>query len=258
MAGYRGQTGIPAGVPVWYTDAVHGDLANHERAFEAYRELIETGNTRLLPRSSAGARGETVPVFRARGLTGGGLYPSADEVLAAATGGARPGRRTREKGEAPVVIEVIHGSLASAETPVLIGAYAGDTLRGSAKFLNDHLDGRMERAGKIGRYPCQVGSAMVFRQTEPTAKPAGAIVVGLGVLGDLLPGSPDPGPEPGFARICPHHGTAVRGRSVATRNDSQSPPCWSAPVLPACPSNPEHAACWRPCGGPTGPCCNPA
>ena len=61
-------TGIPAGVPVWYTDAMHGDLANHERAFEAYRELIETGNTRLLPRSAAGARGEAAPVFRPRGL----------------------------------------------------------------------------------------------------------------------------------------------------------------------------------------------
>ena len=183
------RTGIPAGVPVWYTDAAHGDLASHERAFEAYRELIDTGSTRLLPRSAGGARGDSVPVFRARGLKGGGLYPSADEVLAAATGGSRPGRRPRDKGEAPVVIEVIHGSLAGAETPVLIGAYAGDILRGSAKFLNDHLEGRMERARAIGRYPCQPDDAMVFRQNDANAKPAGAIVVGLGTPGELLPGT---------------------------------------------------------------------
>ena len=183
------QTGIPAGVSAWYTDAAHGDLASHEAAFEAYRELIETGVTLLLPRSPAGTRGEGAPVFRARSLTGGGLYPTADEVLAAAMGGARPGRRTRKQGEAPVVLEVIHGSLAGADTPVLIGSYAGDTLRGSAKFLNDHLDGRMERAYTIDRYPCQVGSAMVFRQIELNAKPAGAIVVGLGSLGELLPGA---------------------------------------------------------------------
>lgn len=183
------KTGLPAGVPVWYADAVHGDLAAHEDAFTAYRELLDHGTTRLLARSGVGARGETAVVYQARGLTGNGLYPSADEVLAAATGGARPGRRSRHKGEAPVVIEVIHGSLASAEAPVLIGAYAGDPLRGSAKFLSDHLEGRMERARAIGRYPCQPGDAMVFRQTEAGAKPAGAIVVGLGPIGELLPGT---------------------------------------------------------------------
>ncbi len=183
------KTGIPAGVPVWYTDAVHGDLANHEEAFEAYRQLIDTGTTRLLSRTPAGARGEAAPVFRARSLTAHALYPSADEVLAAATGGARPGRRARAKGEAPATIEIIHGSLASAGSPVLIGAYAFDTLRGSAKFLDNHLDGRMERAFKIGRYPCQPDDAMVFRQSDANSKPAGAIVVGLGSLGDLLPGT---------------------------------------------------------------------
>lgn len=182
-------TGIPAGVAAWYTDAAHGDLANHDKAFSAYRELLETGSTRLLPRSPAGARGETTPVYRARGLNGGGLYPDAEEVMAAATGGGRPGRRARATGEVPVAIEVIHGSVAAADAPVLVGAYTGDALRGSAKFLNDHLQGRLERARTIGRYPCQVGSAMVFRQTEPTAKPAGAIVIGLGPLGELLPGS---------------------------------------------------------------------
>ncbi|WP_448874533.1 DUF7379 domain-containing protein [Desulfobulbus propionicus] len=181
-------TGIPAGVPVWYTDAAHGDLASHEKAFAAYRELLDSGSTRLLPRGPAGARGEAAPIFRERGLAGGGLYPNAEEILAAATGGARPSRRVRARGEAPVEIEVIHGSVASADAPILVGAYTGDALRGSTKFLNDHLQGRLERARTIGRYPCGVGSAMVFRQTETSAKPAGAIVVGLGPLGDLLPG----------------------------------------------------------------------
>lgn len=183
------KTGIPAGVPVWYVEAAHGDLASHEEAFSAYRELIETGSTRLLARSASSARGEAAPVFMARGLAGNGLYPSADEVLTAALGGAKPARRGRAKGETPVDIVVVHGSLAGAESPVLVGAYAGDTLRGSAKFLNDRLGGRMERARAIGRYPCQPDDAMVFSQTEAHAKPAGAIVVGLGSVGELLPGT---------------------------------------------------------------------
>jgi len=183
------KTGIPPGVPVWYTDAVHGDLANHEKAFEAYRELIENGNTRLLPRTPAGARGEVSPVFQARSLTSHALYPSADEVLAVATGGARPGRRAAARAEPPATIEVVHGSLACAESPVLIGAYANDSLRGSAKFLDGHLGGQLERTRSLGRYPCQPDDAMVFLNPTVGGKPGGAIVVGLGALGELLPGN---------------------------------------------------------------------
>jgi len=183
------KTGIPPGVSVWYTDAVHGDLANHEDAFKAYWELLDSGQTRLLPQTPTGARGATVPMFQARALTAHALYPSEEEVLAAAMGGARPGRHPHAAGVAPATIEVIHGSLASAESPVIIGAYANDSLRGSAKFLDRHLANRMERAYKLGRYPRNPDEAMVFLHPEPGGKPAGAIVVGLGSLGELLPGT---------------------------------------------------------------------
>jgi pimeloyl-ACP methyl ester carboxylesterase len=183
------KTGIPAGIPVWYADAAHGDLAGCRDAFAAYQQLLETGTTRLLPRTSAGvSRGETAPVFRARTLSATALYPTADEVMAAA-GGARPGRRAKAKGESPAMVEVVHGSLAGANSPVLIGAYAGLPLRGSLEFLDQHLEGRMERAQRIGRFPCQPDDAMVFRQADETITPAGAIVVGLGPVGDLLPGT---------------------------------------------------------------------
>lgn len=163
------KTGIPPGVPVWYTDAVHGDLANHEKAFEAYRESIETGDTRhsALSRVPPGARGESALVFQPRSLEGNSLYPSVDEVIAAATGGARRGRRPTAKTEAPASIEVVHGSLASAESPILIGAYANDGLRGSASFLDGHLAGSMSRTLKLGRYPAHTDDAMVFLNPTP-------------------------------------------------------------------------------------------
>lgn len=184
------KTGIPPQVAVWYTEAVHGDLANHSKAYAAYLELLETGDTRdkALSRVPPGARGPSVPVFRPRGLTSHALYPSVEEVLAAAAGGARPGRRSKAGAEPPATIQVVHGSLASAETPVLIGAYAHDSLRGSAKFLDGHLAGQLARTYDQGRYPARPEDAMVFLNPEPDAKPAGAIVVGLGPLGELMPG----------------------------------------------------------------------
>lgn len=184
------KTGIPAGVPVWFTDAAHGDLASHESSFQAYLELLENGTTRRLSHTPAIARGAgSIPIFRPRGLTANALYPSPDEVMAAATGGARAGQRPRAEVEAPATIEIIHGSLAGAESPVLIGAYAGDPLHGSASYLNNLLDGRLDRAYTIGRYPGRLDDAMIFSQADPSRKPAGAIVVGLGPIGDLLPGT---------------------------------------------------------------------
>ena len=184
------KTGIPEGVPVWYVDAAHGDLASCAKAFPAYLDLLERGDTRhaALLRTPPVSRGDNVPTFRPRGLEAHTLYPSVDEVLAAAVGGARPRLRTPVKAVSPATIEVVHGSLAGAEMPVLIGAYGNDSIRGSAKVLDDLLAGQLQRTFDQGRYPTQVGDAMVFLNPEHRAKPGGAIVVGLGTLGDLLPG----------------------------------------------------------------------
>ena len=181
-------TGIPPGVRAWYTDAAHGDLPNHESAFAAYLELLNTGGTRLLSENPPGTRGISTVIYRPRALEGHTLYPSEEEVLAAAMGGARP-RRVRVTTTVPAVIEVIHGSLASAESPVMIGAYANDSLRGSAHFLNRHLDNGLQQAYDLGRYPNYPGEAAIFIRPEPGRRPAGAIVVGLGALGELLPGA---------------------------------------------------------------------
>ncbi len=183
-------TGIPPGVPVWYVDAQHGDLPNHQPVFAAYRELLEKGTTRVAGISSSPpvAAREIVTVFTARSLTSHGLYPNVGEVMAAAMGGASPSLKSGRRSDAPVMIEVIHGSLAWAESPVIVSSYADEGLRGSGKFLNGHLGGRLERAFNLGRYPRYPDEAMVFYHPEPQGKPAGAIVVGLGPLGELSPG----------------------------------------------------------------------
>ncbi|MBI2305839.1 MAG: CHAT domain-containing protein [Rhodocyclales bacterium] len=182
-------TGIPPGVPIWYVGAVHGDLASHEDAFAGYRELLERGDTTnsALSRTPRGTRDLAPPTFRARGLRGHALYPTSDELLAAATGGARPGRRGAV-AETQAEVTIVHGNLASADAPVLIGAYANDSLRGTAKFLDGHLGGQLEQTLALGRYPTQPDHAMVFRHPNANGKPNGAIVVGLGAIGELTPG----------------------------------------------------------------------
>ncbi|MBU1666676.1 MAG: CHAT domain-containing protein, partial [Gammaproteobacteria bacterium] len=179
-------TGIPPGVKVWYVDAAHGDLLKHEEAFAEYVTLLETGTCRLSSVQS-GTRDAGGVNFTPAPLAVHTLYPSAEEVMAAAVGGRAPRKRAKALS-LPTAIEVVHGSLAGAYTPVLIGAYAHDPIGGSASFLDQHLGGSLKRAQKMGRYPAQAGEAMVFRPARPRDKPGGAIVVGLGALGELKPG----------------------------------------------------------------------
>lgn len=183
-------TGIPADVQVWFTEAAHGDLASHEDAFDGYLELLDTGDTRrnALSRTPlGGSRGKDTLVFRPRKLEGHALYPSVDEVRAAAMGGARPTKIKRPVEVEPATIEIVNGSLAISVAPLLIGAYINDSMRGSARVLDGFLGGQLDRIYKLGRYPGRVGDTCVVRHAEPGGKPGGAIVVGLGTLGELTP-----------------------------------------------------------------------
>ena len=182
-------TGIPKDVRAWYVDAAHGDLLSHEPAFDDYVKLLQVGDCQLATSRGTSREGADL-AFSPATQVPHTLYPSEDEVLAAAVGGRLPGRqrRTTQVAGAPVTLEIVHGSLATADTPVLIGAYAHDSLRGSAKFLDKHLGRSLQRAVDLGRYPGQVGQAMVFPAANVQAKPGGAIVVGLGAVGELRPG----------------------------------------------------------------------
>ncbi|MDK9725475.1 MAG: CHAT domain-containing protein [Sterolibacteriaceae bacterium MAG5] len=181
------RTGIPPGVRAWCVDEAHGSLLNYADAFDEYVTLIETGECRLTP-VPEGTRGTEALVFAPAPLAVHTLYPTTEEVVAAALGGRKP-RRGKAAAHPPTVIEIIHGSLAGAETPVLIGAYANDPLRGSASFLDRILGGALARAQTIDRYPREPGDAAVFLQANPGAKPGGAVVVGLGQIAELKPGA---------------------------------------------------------------------
>lgn len=185
------KNGIPPGVPVWYTQASHGDLPRHQKAFDAYLQIIEEGNTNAdgVSLNPPVARDTGKPEFIPRGLTSNALFPSAAEVMAAAVGGTPPGLRPAAEKVDPVRIKVIHGSIALADSPLLLGCYVGDGVRGSARFVDRHLNGSLTRAYDLGRYPTATDEAMVFYHPKEQGKPAGAIVVGLGSLGELTPGA---------------------------------------------------------------------
>ena len=178
-------TGIPPGIRAWYTDAVHGDLARHEPAFPAILDLLETGTTRRLPTTPpAAARGRGVPSLQ-------GARHRADvpgcRGPAAGRDGRQHARHARPASQPKIRIRVVHGHLAFARHPVMVGHYAGDTINGAERELDQALGGRLAKRKELGLYPGALGTNTVAldRQTRPQ----GAIVVGLGDHAELAPGT---------------------------------------------------------------------
>ncbi|MES2740378.1 MAG: CHAT domain-containing protein [Pseudomonadota bacterium] len=178
---------IPKGVRAWYVRAAHGDLLTRADAFPAYQQLLETGRTNLLPDSAPAPRGR-MPQFRAAPDGARPLYPSADEVLAAAMGAARAPLVATRAAAGAVTLEMVHGSVSASDVPVMLGSYAYESLRGSLAFLDRLLDGRLQQVYLLGRFPQRPDEALVVLQARRGRRPLGAIVIGMGAVGELTPG----------------------------------------------------------------------
>ena len=97
---------------------------------------------------------------------------------------ARAAREASTSSFPALQVRLLHASLEHAEYPVLVGHFAGSPLSGAEERLDDCLENRLSRAQVARDYPEALGEFRHFPGYEGTPPP-GAIVVGLGPVGDL-------------------------------------------------------------------------
>lgn len=185
------------GVPMWYAEnTAHDELCSNtddRRIFRGYVDLLATGRTDQLP--------STPPQrSRAAGSEAGGTFvlpqlppcddvPDEEAVRSLGFSGAR--RRTRRAAAAaaaPVIeVTVRHADLAYARHAVLVGHYEGDTIVSAEAALDERLGHAMSRRRDLGLYPGAHGTHAVFFNDVPGGSPQGAVIVGLGTVGELAP-----------------------------------------------------------------------
>jgi hypothetical protein len=180
-------SGIPPGIPVYYMDVEHGDLPANEEAFAAIAELLEKGATARLP--------QTAPISRAVDeifsvpRVAEDFYPNEESLIAAATGAGARVRRARKIYETPIHVTVVHGNLAFASYPVVVGHYAGDAIVSAERYLDHMLNGALTSRSQLELYPGAIETNAFIVNTRlhevPDAKPQGAIIVGLGTPTNL-------------------------------------------------------------------------
>jgi CHAT domain-containing protein len=184
------KSGFLPGVPVWYVeDTAHDALCTQKRALPGYLDLLMTGRTSRL---------STSPPTRARAGAGEPerftlpATPPTDDIpdeLAVRRLSFGPGSPPEAAEAGPTVpviqVSVRHGDLAYARHPVLVGHYIGDIIVSAEAALDKRLDKALSRRMELGLYPGAPRTHAVFFNEDPSARPAGAIVVGLGQVGEL-------------------------------------------------------------------------
>lgn len=174
--------GPPPGVSVWYRHAVHGDLLCGD--FEAFVQLLSTGSTQLLSQQKPPARTVARSTSRAE-IERVGTLPSPEEFERAILGGeGAPSEPTQRR---PLRIGVVHGNAVYATAPTAVGHYMGDGLFSAEADLDRHLGGALRKRLGVGLYPGPQGTAEVFLANGRSD--LGAIVVGLGRIGELTAGA---------------------------------------------------------------------
>lgn len=184
------RSGRLPGVTTWYVeDTAHDELCCKKRAFPGYLDLLMTGTTTRLP---------ATPPQRARAAGAAERFilptwPPVDDIPDEAGlrgfgfGISRPfDAPAAGQGIPTIRVDLRHGNLAYARHPVLVGHYLGDSIISAEYALNARLHGTLARRLQLGIYPGVHGTHALF--FDEKAKPQGALVVGLGQVGELSPG----------------------------------------------------------------------
>ena len=198
-------SGVLPQVPVWYArDTAHDALCSNRALFPGYLDLLTTGQTSRLPQTpparSRDAAGETFPLPDTPPLD------AIPDAAALALAGFGPGAPMDDQGPAAPVIRVNirHGNLAYARHPVLVGHYLDDTIVNAERALDERLGGALSRRQQLGLYPGRPGSHALFFHDRPEGKPAGAMVIGLGQVGQLSPSQIEAGVRDGLLAYALH------------------------------------------------------
>ncbi|MEI2733162.1 MAG: CHAT domain-containing protein [Dermatophilaceae bacterium] len=116
-------------------------------------------------------------------------------------------------------VRVAHGDLRFARDHVLVGHYPGASISGGEAALDQLLGGRLSRAAQLGIYPGPAETCQVFTDPADWASPPGAIVAGLGPMGELSAAT--------LARACAHAALTAAMARLSTadrRRDEDAPP----------------------------------
>ncbi len=181
------QTGIPAGVPLWYAPAVrHGDLPGERRVQVACRQILASGDSGALPRTPPKPMKPRRFSWLGRDAAISGSLDEGEFARLAIGAELAPAERRFEDVRLPrLSVRVAWGDLKEAEHPLFVGHYAGDGLFGAERSIDELTGGRLSQSHENELHPDRVGSQRAFFHRDSAGRLRAVIVAGLGEIGSL-------------------------------------------------------------------------
>jgi len=170
-------TGIPSGIKAWYVPAKHGDIPGYKPLHAGLRDILAAGNTKRLSDAPPASRDLPGELFEYPEETVNYLPDEAELVEAAMHSQSEPAPAA-EQSLPDIEVRVIWGNLRYAKDPVVVGHYVGDQIVSAEAALDGFLDHALSRRMALGRYPGELGTALVIPNAR--GRLPGAVVIGLG------------------------------------------------------------------------------
>ncbi|MHC2148346.1 CHAT domain-containing protein [Pseudomonas sp. 210_17 TE3656] len=174
----------------WYMPVVHGELASARHYFSDIENLLLKRTPTLLkrlPSSRAGERSGALVSFRG----GPPAYPADTQLLNQVLGTTsslepKPQLTTLQ-------INVLAMNLSCVQVPLICGHYRGDPISGAEAAIDQTLvNGALSQRQRLGLYSGELGNATVVLVPRTATEVSrgtgrGALVIGLGEMGELTP-----------------------------------------------------------------------
>lgn len=176
-------TGIPAGIKAWYVPAKHGRIPTYRPLYAGLRDILASGATTRLsdaPPISRDSRGGEFEYPEQRI----NMVPIEGDLIEAALDGGLERMAIDDEPLPQIDVAVVWGNLRYAKHPVVVGHYAGDIITSAEAVLDTYLDHALSRRLDLGRYPGEVGTALVIPNSR--GELPGAVVIGLGQVSTRL------------------------------------------------------------------------
>jgi tetratricopeptide (TPR) repeat protein len=177
--------GLLEGVDTYYVEAKHGQLPNHQGAFEGYEELLTEGTTKKLTQEPpVKGRAAAEELFRADDdeveaedevevEVEPRVYPQGQDLIALVLGAPEePAARPVE----PLRVSVVNADVREATHRVLVGHYIGDKVVSVEKALDHGAGGALSLRHRLDAYPGALGTCHIAST---------AVIIGLGQVGEL-------------------------------------------------------------------------
>lgn len=176
-------SGIPPAMmdagKVYFSSTPHGELANDTKLFAAIKEILETGATSLLKKTSPVVRGQEKE-YEAREIYDFDSTPSG--VRNAVLGLGVDSDYT--PGQVPVSVTVSNGHLQYASFPLMVGHFLNDGILSAERAIDTQLNNELSNRHRLGIYAGPIGTSRIFLSGRSSGF-KGALVLGLGRQGEL-------------------------------------------------------------------------